>query len=295
MPRRRKYLTLALIAATLAVLGLLVPAAVAKEHAQWINPAPTPTPTVDAPTDAPAGGTGGSAGDAASVVNVDFQGEFLGWAMQDSKGALVGENMTETSSTESMVKTWLVADFLRQHTPSEYDLYRAGQAIRWSDDNHAQVLYEANGGDESIERMIEMCGLKDTTVSEGWWSRTQMSPRDAVALGRCLADGTAAGATWTPWLINEMRHVEGTTAADEQWETRGGGRWGIIDGVPASSADTVAIKNGWTSVGSDGSWHLNCLAFTDEWTMSIMMRYPSGLGLDYGAGVCETIAAQLLQ
>jgi len=289
MPRRRRYLLLAIVAALVAAAAMLVPGAFARDHTSWIKPGMTqtqPSPT----------GVGGSASTThpAYVVNVNFQGEFLGWALRESNGVLTGDNMTATSSTESMIKTWLVADFLRTHKPTERDLDRASEAIRWSDDDDAQALYNANGGNKSIERMIKMCGLNDTTVYDGWWSRTQMSPRDAVALGDCLANGTAAGPTWTPWLINEMRSVEGTTAPGDQKERRGGGRWGIVDGVPASISETVAIKNGWTSIGADGNWHLNCLAFTDHWTMSIMMRYPSSLGLDYGAGVCRNIATQLL-
>jgi hypothetical protein len=280
MPRRRRLLRFAIVIAILAALGFIVPKALTMEHAWWTGP----------------GGVGGPrSGDQTSPVEVEFEGEFLGWAMRRSDGTVVGENITATSSTESMIKTWVVADFLRTHTPSDSDLHRASEAIRWSDDAHTQVLYRANGGNASIERMIQLCGLQDTKVYDGWWSRTQMSPRDAVALGECLANGTAAGTTWTPWVLNEMRNVQGGTGADEQWATRGGGRWGIIDGVPASMSGTVAIKNGWTSIGSDGNWHLNCLAIGDGWTMSVMMRYPSDLGLDYGAGVCRGVASQLLR
>jgi hypothetical protein len=279
MPRRRYYL-LVIVVAVLAALGLLAPAATAKEHAAWVDPA-----------------TGEQTSSvASSLVDVDFQGEFLGWAMRDDGGTLVGANMTSTSSTESMIKTWVVADFLRLRAkPADKDLRRASEAIRWSDDNDTEALYRANGANKSIERMIQICGLKDTKVHDGWWSRTLMSPRDAVKLGECLADGTAAGPTWTPWLLGEMRHVQGSTAAKDQFATRGGGRWGIIDGVPDSMTGTVAIKNGWTPLDSDGNWHLNCLAIGDGWTMSVMMRYPSKLGLDYGAGVCRSVAAQLLQ
>jgi len=287
---------LAIVAAIVAAIGMLVPSAFAKEHGSWINAITARTAQTEQ------AGVGGSASTdhAASVVNVDFKGEFLGWAMRDSTGVLVGEKTTSTSSTESMIKTWMVADYLRRAaekgtTPSRSDLRRASEAIRWSDDDDTQVLYKANGGNASVMRMIEMCGLRDTKVYDNWWSRTQMSPRDAVTLGECIANGIAAGKTWTPWLLNEMRNVEGTTAATEQWATRGGGRWGIIDGVPASMAGTVAIKNGWTSIGIDGNWHLSCLAIGDGWTMSVMMRYPSKLGLDYGAGVCRSVASQLLQ
>jgi hypothetical protein len=290
MPRRR-YLLLAILACLLVAAGLLVPSGFAKERVSWVNPS-----TASSPEAGTAAGVGGSApnNQTADVVSIDFAGEFLGWAKRGPDGVIVGSNVTATSSTESMIKTWLVADFLRTHKPTERDLGRASEAIRWSDDDDAQALYQANGGNRSIERLIKVCGLSDTKVYDNWWSRTQMSPRDAVALGSCLADGTAAGPTWTPWLLNEMRNVQGSTDPDEQWATRGGGRWGIIDGVPASMAGNVAIKNGWTSIGADGNWHLNCLAIGDGWTMSVMMRYPSSLGLDYGAAVCQSVASQLL-
>lgn len=291
MARRTPFIVAAV--ATVAVgAGLLVPRALADSpDAVWVQP------TVAADAQLPGGQLpGGQGGGQAMTVNIDFAGEFLGWGLHDrATGVITGSNLSQTSSTESMIKTWLVADYLRQaNDPSEYHLQLAGQAIRWSDDNAAESLYQLSGGDASIERLISMCGLVDTTVYEGWWSRTQMSPRDVLKLGQCLADGTAAGPRWTAWLIDEMRHVEGTAAPEDQERTRGGGRWGIIDGVPAESADQVALKNGWTSIGADGNWHLNCLAFTDEWTLAVMMRYPDELGLSYGVGVCENVARQLL-
>jgi hypothetical protein len=282
-------------------LGVLVPKALGAQHespAAWVAPG-AQAPPAD-------GGTAGGnvAGDGASPqpgVAASFSGEFLGWAMLDrTTGAVIGENLDQTSSTESMIKTWIVADHFRRAAagkaggPTANEIKMATEAIKWSDDDAAQTLYERAGGNESIERMISMCGLTDTTVYDDWWSRTQMSPRDAVRLGECLANGTAAGPAWTPWLLQQMREVSGSTAPSEQESTRGGGRWGIIDGVPATQEGTVAIKNGWTSYRSDGNWHLNCLAVTDTWAMSVMMRYPSSQGLDYGAGVCESIAAQLL-
>lgn len=273
------------ISASFAVgLGFFVPRALGAEDVNaWVYPLATQTIGSERFSRQPVS------------MDVDFRGEFLGWAMHDRKtGKVIGDNMDKTSSTESMIKTWLVADFLRRNPhPGADRLAQAREAIRWSDDGAAQGLYEANGGNESIERMITTCGMVDTSVYDGWWSRTQMSPRDALKLGECLAEGTAAGPQWTPWLLSEMRHVEGTTKAEDQQATRGGGRWGIIDGVPAANADEVALKNGWTPILADGNWHLNCLAFTDEWTISVMMRYPSEQGLQYGAGICEDISRRL--
>jgi hypothetical protein len=298
---RRLPVAIAFASALAVGLGVLVPKALAAQHEHpptWHAPAAAPAAAPALPSD---GGAAGGMATPQPAVSMSFSGEFLGWAILDrTTGTVTGENLDMTSSTESMVKTWLVADHLRRSgtaesggpTASELDLAR--EAIKWSDDDAAEALYENNGDNESIQRMISMCGLTGTTVYDGWWSRTQMSPRDAVRLGECLAGGTAAGPAWTPWLLQEMREVSGSTAAAEQQSTRGGGRWGIIDGVPAAQAGTVSIKNGWTSYRSDGNWHLNCLAVTDTWSMSVMMRYPSSQGLDYGAGVCQSIARQLL-
>lgn len=300
-------LYLALTAAAVIALGALVPTAanalaerqtpvsVAAIAAASAEPSPSgqPSPT---PTD---GATGSGGMDDAGAVQIDFTGEFIGWAVLDRHtGLTTGSNLTGTSSTESMIKTWLVADYLRQSEadgkkPRTQQLGAASEAIRHSDDDAAQMLYQANGEDESINRMIETCGLVDTKVYPGWWSRTQMSPRDAVQLGSCLVGGIAAGPTWTPWLLGEMRQVVGGTSAAEQEPTRGGGRWGIIDGVSSDVADTLAIKNGWTSIKSDGNWHVNCLAISDDWIMSVMLRYPASEGLDYGAQVCATVASRL--
>ncbi|GAA1362622.1 hypothetical protein [Catellatospora chokoriensis] len=237
----------------------------------------------------------------AGRVNLAFTGDFIGYAMLDRRtGEIVASrNATQTSSTESMIKVWLVADHLRRaaesaQTVTPQELAQASAAIRHSDDGAAQALYLAGGGNEVVQRMIDICGLTETTLFDQWWSRTQMSPRDAVRLAQCVADGTAAGPSWTSWVLSEMRQVTGSTAPAEQFATTGGGRWGIIDGVPDTLARTLAIKNGWTAIGADGNWHLNCLAISDDWIMNVMTRYPVENGLQYGADVCADVARQLV-
>ena len=64
-----------------------------------------------------------------------------------------------------------------------------------------------------------------------------MTAQDAVRLGECVKNGTAAGPKWTEWVLEEMRNVWGTTAKKDQQRTRGGGRWGIIDGLPKEILD----------------------------------------------------------
>ncbi|ADD44978.1 hypothetical protein Snas_5344 [Stackebrandtia nassauensis DSM 44728] len=225
-------------------------------------------------------------------VDVDIDG-FANWALLDrSSGDIEGANLKETSTPQSMIKPWLVADYLRQAESDAPPLLdSASAAIRISDDEAAQTIYEELGEDASIERLISTCALTDTTVFPGRWSKTEMSVRDAARMGECVADGRAAG-PWTKWLLNEMRHVRGSTADEDQHATSGGGRWGIIDGLPASLRDEVAIKNGWTRM-ADGDWDLNCLAIHDDWVLAIMMGYSGDRSLDYGADRCRAITEQL--
>ncbi|MFF0231332.1 hypothetical protein [Micromonospora sp. NPDC005254] len=253
---------------------------------------------------------------AAGRVSVSFKGEFFSWALMDRQtGKISGSsNMASTSSTESMLKAWIVSDYLRQLKDRELpaNLKKAASlAIRNSDDDAANAVYKAAGGSYAVppggqpgpvvKRAISICGLTDTKRGnvpkyEGWWSFTRMSPRDAVRLGDCIADGKAAGPKWTKWVLSEMSQVKGTTAAKDQKLKSGGGRWGIINGLPKSitAQGPVSIKNGWTAINYDGNWHVNCLAVNGKWSLAVMLRYPIKNGLDYGAQVCASVATQLV-
>lgn len=229
---------------------------------------------------------------------------FLSWAALDLRtGERAGSrNQGRTTSSESMIKVWLAADYLRRHSrgdqePGQAWLAVARRAIRISHNDAAERLYRAGGGNAVVKRMIDRCELTDTEGYPGYWSRTQISARDAVRLGECIADGSAAGKGYTGWLIKQMREVRGTTDPSDQPMPNGGegGRWGIIDGLPPQILDEgVAIKNGWTALSRTGNWHVNCLALTDGWVMAVLMQYPAGKGLDYGARRCASVATQLV-
>ncbi len=154
--------------------------------------------------------------------------------------------------------------------------------IRDSNDNAAEIIYLNNGANGSIARMVQTCQLTDTRIFSGWWSMTMMSARDAVRLGECIANGVAAGPHWTEWLMSEMRQV------------RGEGRFGILDAVRPATAETLAIKNGWTLHSSDYRWRVNCLAIEHDWILAVMLVYPGRHGLGYGANLCASVASQVL-
>lgn len=235
---------------------------------------PTPTPSLEPLAVRPA------------KVTIDADG-WVSWAMQDRRtGKIYGStNMAKTSTSASLVKAWIAADFLRRaaaegSTPNQTRMRQLTIMIRDSDNDAAATLWSVLGERASTKRMIKICELTES-VADSNWSLTRFSPRDLTRLGACLADGRAAGPKWTKWLLNEMRLV------------RGVGDFGIRKAFPASTAKTIAIKNGWVVRDDSGEWHVNCLAIGDGWTMGVMMQYPASLGFEHGAAICKNVAKQL--
>lgn len=179
--------------------------------------------------------------------------------------------------TASVVKAWLVADHLRIHGWDE----RLSPIIRDSANEEAWDIYAALGREQSIERMISLCGLTDSMPGEDL-SMTLMSARDTVRLGQCLADGRAAGNEWTPWLLDEMRAV------------RGMGDFGIRHAFESPARERIAIKNGWEKRAALGEWNVNCLALHEGWIMAVLTRYPSSLPLAHGVDICKRLAGEIV-
>ncbi|WP_025619015.1 hypothetical protein [Salinispora cortesiana] len=245
---------------------------------EQIQPTPSPSPTLEPLPFA--------ANDLTSL-GID---SWYAWSVLDRRtGEIIGsENMAETNTTASMIKSWIVADYLRRtveagRTPTETELADATKIIRDSDNALTQEFYNNLGGSVTIERLLSRCELTDSNVSEdGGWSRTELSPRDTARLGECIADGTAAGPEWTDWLLEEMRLVRGT------------GDFGIRKAFPSAVSETIAIKNGWVDRTREQENHVNCLAIGDTWTMGLMLRYPVAQGYQYGMDNCQKITEALL-
>ncbi|MDG4803482.1 hypothetical protein [Micromonospora sp. WMMD980] len=228
---------------------------------------------------------------AQDLDDLDIEGWYA-WSVLDKRtGKIIGsKNMGETSTTASLIKSWVVADYLRRsaedgRTPSDAKLADATRIIRDSDNTRAQEFYESVGSAASIKRLISICKLTDSKVAaDGGWSRTLLSPRDTARLGLCIDDGRAAGPKWTKWLLNEMRLV------------RGDGDFGIRKAFPAAEQKKIAIKNGWIDRQKEKEYHVNCLAIGDTWTMGVMVKSPFSVGgWDYGMKACEQITEALLR
>ncbi|HET8683583.1 MAG TPA: hypothetical protein VFM54_17210, partial [Micromonosporaceae bacterium] len=221
-------------------------------------------------------------------VQVNTPG-FWSWALLDRRtNKVVGSrNPTATSTTASMIKAWIAADFLRRAaesatTPNSGQLQRLGTMIRDSANDPAREFFALLGGAASTRRLIRTCGLTDSVPHENW-SNTAVSARDTARLADCIADGRAAGPRWTPWLLTQMLGV------------RGLGDFGIRDALPPASAAGVAIKNGWVVRTLHAEWHVACLAVAESWALGVLARYPQELGLTHGAQICEKVAAALVR
>ena len=198
---------------------------------------------------------------------------FLSWAYLDRRdGTIVGsENMSAPADTASMIKAWLGADYLRRaaeqgDTPPDADLADIQAMIRDSDAAAAdRIVAKVGSASDVVGRLLTMCQLSDSVADPADWRKTVISARDAVRMGACLADGRAAGAQWTPWIMDAMRQVQGE------------GDFGIRKAFPSAQRTTIAIENGWALRDGDGAgvWHVNCLAVTDTWVLAVMQRYPS--------------------
>jgi hypothetical protein len=295
------------IAALLLGGVLLVPAAYAKLNDGGSGAAAAATAAGTAPTIPPKVVEPPQPTLAPGPVSVKVDG-FYSWALMDLKtGKISGSknSASQTSSTESMIKTWIVSDYLRQLDESGKPLSAETQklvqrAIRNSDDNAAGTLNDRSGGTAQTKRMISWCGLKNTHLGtvkgyEGWWSFTEMSAQDVTRLGKCIQSGKAAGEKYTPLVLSEMSKVQGTVK--QQQKSSGGGRWGIIDGLPkeiVTREGPISIKNGWTPLVYDGDWHISCMAISKDWVLAVQTRYPSSKPLSYGAKVCQDTATQLV-
>lgn len=221
-------------------------------------------------------------------VRVATEG-FVSWALLDRRtGRVTGSaNLSAAGDALAMVRPWLAADHLRRvaaggHVPTQRRLRQLRAVVHGHGTSAADALYRELGARASVQRMVRTCGLTDTRPDGDSWKATVVSARDAVRIGACLADGRAAGARWTPWLLNAMRIVHGS------------GNFGARRVLPTPLAGALAVANGWLLQERARLWHLSCLAVDRDWVLSVLTRYPKRLGLRHGKSLCDAIGSQVI-
>lgn len=220
------------------------------------------------------------------------------WALLDrATGVVVGSASykSKKNTVESMIKPGIASDWLRRQTeagtpPTATNLSEITAMIVDSDDHMAEKYYRLGGADAVINRLVKICGLTDVELKHDLWSWTLMTTQDMIRYGTCVADGRAAGATWTRWMLDTMRHVRGDVPTQISHDGEGG-RWGIIDGLPPELAKETSIKNGWTLYRADG-WHVNCLAIHPAFVLAIEIR--TTRSLSDAAAICQATAKKMV-
>jgi hypothetical protein len=187
------------------------------------------------------------------------------------------------------VTAWLAADYLNRaaaagQNPTQSQLADLTAMVRDGDSAAADRTYQALGTTASIQRLVTTCRLAETKPAAGGWMATTISARDTVQMGQCIADGTAAGSKWTPWLLMTMREVGNA------------GDFGIREALPTDMRSDIAIVNG-SVEASDQTWDVGCLAIGDTWAMSVLQRFPSSgnnsADIAHTKQVCKDTAAAL--
>jgi hypothetical protein len=258
------------------------------------NAAPQPNPAPAPNANVAEGGSDPLAEAAARARRItDTAGHWASFTLGDRKaGRLVGDTRThQVTNSESVVKAWLAADLLATATAQKrrltaYERARLTAMIRVSDDDAAEVIYQQLGSDASIRRMIRTCRMTDTRVYPSRWSLTQISSRDMVRLGACLAPGPGKPLTRSAsqQLLTLMRTVTPSNA------------FGIPAAQPAGRGVRIAVKNGWTQHGGTGLWNVNCLGIWGpelRWVLAVTQRFPAERPMEYGADFCRRVAAEL--
>jgi len=101
----------------------------------------------------------------------------------------LGEEGAVQFYSASVVKLFTVVDILHRAdvgTVSLTDTHRAQieRALRVSDNQAMNALWEAFGGSRTVTDLVELAGLRDTKPPEqpGAWGNTRLSPRDVVTV-----------------------------------------------------------------------------------------------------------------
>ena len=148
---------------------------------------------------------------------------------------------TKTSTTASMIKAWIAADYLRRaaetgETPSDAPHAAAARDDPRQRQRRGRALYNEVGRAASIKRLIDICKLTDSKRR----SRRRLEPH------RCSppADTARHRRTASPTAGPPGR------SGPSGCSTRCGrcaatGDFGIRKAFPAAEQKTIAIKNGW--------------------------------------------------
>jgi hypothetical protein len=244
------------------------PTATSARQADYSPPAVAP-PVVSASALAEQVRTAVQNAEPGSQVGVDVVDNTTGQA-------IASLNANQQFYTASVVKLLIALDAF--HTanwqPDANTTQQVTQMLSYSDDDIADDLWDYNGGNNIVARMINLIGLHQTTQSsdDTEWGETLMSPADAVTVYHYLTTQVPEPAR--DIIVNALKNAAQTaTDGTNQY-------FGIPDGLPG---DTWAIKQGWMSLDSSTTMNTTGLVGSNmQYTVVVMSSQPAGI--DWSTG-----------
>ncbi|WP_433659162.1 serine hydrolase [Nocardia sp. CA-128927] len=154
---------------------------------------------------------------------------------------LVGLNLDQQFYTASVVKLLIALDALNQQgwQPDSDTAAQIHTMLSASDDNIADVLWDENGGDSIVTRMIDAIGLTGTRPPDDptQWGETLTTARDVATIYRFLTSTVPEPAR--DLVVGALRDASEISAdGTDQY-------FGIPDGLTGLS---WAVKQGWMSL-----------------------------------------------
>ncbi|MEC3957501.1 hypothetical protein VMT65_31020 [Nocardia sp. CDC153] len=205
---------------------------------------------------------------------------------------LVGLNTDEQFYTASVVKLLIALDACNGQgwQPDSVTADQVSQMLSASDDDIADALWDADGGDDIVNRMIALIGLGETQApaDPDQWGETLTTPHDVVTIYRYITTVVPQPARGI--LLDALGNA-GQIAADgtDQY-------FGIPD---ALHGDTWAIKQGWMTLDTSTTLDTTGLVGTDpahplRYAVVVMTSQPADVAWSTG-GAALTAALTPLQ
>ncbi|MEV6555708.1 serine hydrolase [Nocardia sp. NPDC051756] len=198
----------------------------------------------------------------------------------DSGTTLVGLNPDQHFYTASVVKLLIALDVLSQQgwQPDSETAARVSTMLSASDDNIADELWDENGGDAIVGRMIDAIGLTATQppADPEQWGETLTTARDVVAVYRFLT--TAVPEPARSLVVDALRSTSEISAdGTDQY-------FGIPDGLAGVS---WAVKQGWMSLDTSTTLDTTGLvgpASTRQLPYVVVVLTAQPAGIDWTTG-----------
>jgi len=156
----------------------------------------------------------------------------------------------------------------------------AAAAIEDSDNRDGQLLWNEAGGNPAIGAFNARAGMTQTLLDPaGVWGLYQTTARDQIRLLRQLAlPGGLLGDGARSFELALMSRITGGQA------------WGVSAGVLAPAS--VALKNGWLPVATEGGWQVNSIGVVSgRFRHYLIAVLTSGdPSMSYGAETIEGIS-----